>query len=284
MGPTSFVILIALLIIAGAALWWLRRLRRDARLRPPSLFSAVGFAIANEAELTALLNRAIDHGQRRPAPADPGGAYYVLASVEGAEVWAALNPEELIEAAAPFFRAGNRNALRLLGASPDAEWRYEGVFEAVLADDAAARLPFRFACPDYLLHAGADFPQPAEITLVGFVHDAAIYPDIAAFQSAGGEATPLPPKAFTPAGLLSAAPASPTQTLVRGIVRQGRQITNSLTGQPFCWASVESDGVLLDLVGDPRVLSPALQAGNVIEASVWLAGDWPEHAGQEGAS
>jgi len=269
--PNPALLLIPLLL-ALAALWWLRRLRHDRRLVSPSLFTAIGFPIADQGQITDYVNTIARDGRPYPVAGDVGGSYFQLSLPEGVEFWTAVNTEQQIEAVAPYFRASNRNALRILQAIPDEEWRYEGVFEAEVA--AGGRLVF--ACPDFLLHAGGSFPQEAEIALAGFVHEAEVWADEAAFCAAQGYGQ-APIYACTPAGLLALGKAPACQALIRGLVKDGRALHNSKTGQEFIWAQVRAGAVMLDLVADPRLLKAAPEAGSVVEVSVWLTGDWVEH-------
>ena len=99
--------------------------------------------------------------------------------------------------------AHNRNALRILRPIPDAEWRYEGAFEAQVLGEVETLTHARlvFACPDYLLHAGAPFPQDAEIALTAFLHKGELFADASTFCETEGDPQ-APVCVCTPAGLL----------------------------------------------------------------------------------
>ena len=47
---------------------------------------------------------------------------------------------------------------------------------------------------------------------------------------------------------------------------------NAVTGQPFCWALVDTVGGTFDVVIDPSLLSNPVHVGNVISGWFWLSG------------
>jgi hypothetical protein len=275
---TTIALVAAIFLFALAALLWLRRLRRDPRLTPPSLFTAIGFAIPDESALARFVNRIAQTGRPYPVTDGIGGAYYQLALADGVEFWTALNTDRLIEAATPFFRADNCNDLSIERPIPDSEWRYEGAFEARVCAElevgAGARLVF--ACPDFLLHAGGPWPQPAAIALTAFLHEGELFDNASAFCEAEGDPN-APVFVCTPAGLLQFGRTPVAQTLLRGMVVESRLLKNAQTGNEFYWVRLNVEPLTIDLVGDPRLLAAPPQPGNVLEASVWLAGDWVEH-------
>src|SRR5262249_35922284 len=83
-------------------------------------------------------------------------------------------------------------------------------------------------------------------------------------------------QSFIPSGLISPAgePVDPPEphALVAGHVREAEERRNSVTGNPFSWALVETIGGTFDAVIDPELVATPLQPGNVVTGWFWLSG------------
>ncbi len=83
-------------------------------------------------------------------------------------------------------------------------------------------------------------------------------------------------RTFIPSGLISPSgePVSPPEShaLITGHVLEASEQRNAVTGAPFWWALVDTEGGTYDVVIDPELLSAPVRAGNVLSGWFWLSG------------
>ena len=83
-------------------------------------------------------------------------------------------------------------------------------------------------------------------------------------------------RSFIPSGLISpnGEPVVPPEShaLIAGEVIEAAELHNTVTGEPFWWALVETVGGTFDVVIDPALLMLPIREGNVISGWFWLSG------------
>ncbi len=248
-------------------------------------FDEIGMPIRGPDDLGVYVKEAFTTGVRHKVPARMGGTYYQLAVPEGPEIWVAVNTAGEVEGFTPYFRAGNKNRVSIRNRVENPDWRYEGGFYAWAAgenaEDEGTSFPFVFDCPDYAIHAGGKFPDPALVTLTGFVHNMQIFMDEDDFYKCQDKDFHLAAESFIPTGLFNEKlekndPPAAT-ALFAGRLEETGTIKNSMTGKAFFRARIKTLALTMDIVADPKQLESIPGKGNIVQVSAWLVGDWAEH-------
>lgn len=244
----------------------------------PSQFSAIGFDVSSGEDLAALATRA---AERAATVAAQAGQYLKWASPGGEQLWLQLTHEGDAMGMTPHFAGKSvmRVALEARVHRPS-HTPLEGTFLAWANPRGAAAggdYPFVFDCPDAGVHASLELPAIVDVQLAAFAQQVTLYDSPEAYDAAReAEGLAFASRSFIPSGLFSpdGEPVNPPEphALFVGHVIEVAVRRNALSGQPYCWALVDTLGGVVDVVIDPALLSAEPQAGNVVSGWFWLSG------------
>lgn len=245
----------------------------------PSQFSSIGFHVSSGEDLAGLASRVADRADTIDAP---DGQYLKWAPPSGEQLWLQLKRSGDAMGMNPHFegrsllRATLEARVTRAGQTP-----LDGAFLAWAnppSDGSApGDYPFAFDCPDAGVHAELTLPVTVLLQMSAFAQQLSVHLSEAAYleaQQAAG--TSFPSRSVIPSGLISPSgePVSPPEShaLIAGHVLEAAARTNSVSGQPYWWALVETVGGTFDMVADPQLLSTPLRPGQIVAGWFWLSG------------
>lgn len=244
----------------------------------PSQFSAIGFDVSTGEDLAALATRVAERADTIAAPA---GQYLRYAPPSGEQLWLQLKPNGDAMGMNPHF-AGKSLVKVALEArvARSSHTPLDGTFLgwANPANDAASgEYPFAFDCPDAALYADVALPALAIAQIAAFAQQVTAYASPAAYDAdQRAQGLQFGAQSFIPSGLVSpnGEPINPPEphALFAGVVLEAEPKRNTLTGQPYWWALVETIGGTFDVVIEPGLLPDCPAAGNVLSGWFWLSG------------
>jgi hypothetical protein len=137
--------------------------------------------------------------------------------------------------------------------------------------------PLAFDCPDAAVHENVELPVVTVAQIAAFAQQLSVYDSPSAYDAAAAaEGLPFPSRSFIPSGLVSPSgePVTPPEShaLMAGHVVEAAERRNSVTGEPFWWALLDSVGGAFDVVIDPSLITAPIRAGNVLSGWFWLSG------------
>ncbi|MDR7539706.1 MAG: hypothetical protein QN152_09295 [Armatimonadota bacterium] len=244
-----------------------------------SHFACIGFPVREMHEYTALMRTAAARGERLPLPG--GGALVRWEVGGGPEIWVLADARGEVVNATPFYHTGTwlRVAITAHGEDVDeaAEGWLEGWVEPAEADEPlSGAFPVRidlvnFALARTHLRVGAVVP----VEFCGIAHEAALYPDAAAYGAASQAQYRPPMRSFLSVAHFAAdqPPGEPEATaLISGVVDEARLLTNGETGASYWRLGVATERVTVWVLADGETLPVEPHSGNIIAASCWIIG------------
>jgi hypothetical protein len=163
----------------------------------------------------------------------------------------------------------------------DAHTPLDGTFLAWANPPAGASAggdyPFAFDCPDAATHEHVQLPATLTAQVAAFAQQITVYPSPAAYDAAqAAQGLSFGSRSFIPSGLISPSgePVTPPEShaLIVGEVIEAAEQRNTVTGQPFWWALIDTVGGTFDVVVDPALISSPIRAGHVVAGWFWLSG------------
>jgi len=245
----------------------------------PSQFSAVGFLVSSGEDLAALASDVADRADTVDAPE---GQYLKWAPPSGEQLWLQVKRTGDAMGMNPHF-AGKSSVRVAIEAriARNGQTPLDGAFLAWAnpQDGAAAGgdYPFAFDCPDAAVHESLPLPVTRTAQIAAFAQQISVYPSAQEYAAAqAAQQLSFGSRSFIPSGLISPSgePVTPPEShaLIAGHVLEAEERRNSVTGQPFWWALIDTVGGTFDVVIDPSLLSKPVLAGNVVSGWFWLSG------------
>jgi hypothetical protein len=246
----------------------------------PSQFSAIGFAVSSGEDLAALASRVAERADTVNARA---GQYLKWAPPSGEQLWLQVKHNGDAMGMNPHFQG--KSSLRVAveaRIARDAHTPLDGTFLA-WANPPAGEVtggdyPFAFDCPDAATHDTLTLPATLTAQIAAFAQQITVYASRAEYDAAqAAQGLSFGSRSFIPSGLISPSgePVVPPEShaLIAGEVIEAEERRNSVTGEPFWWALIDTLGGTFDVVVDPSLLSgQPIHAGNVISGWFWLSG------------
>lgn len=248
---------------------------------PITPFTIIGFYI-DQLETLKVINNAIHKGKEIQVDSKPGGSYYKLAYPEGIEIWVGVNARKRIENVLPFFKGKNINTLEIMCPINDPKSPYRGAFSAWAwkSREKDEELPIVFDAPDYLMHAGDNFPKTAKVSLTAFASQIKVFESKEDFFLDDEDEFPST-TSFISGGISKFSTEEKEKpeayAVFTGTVQSAKLIENPETLMNFYWISVESLNIDIDVVADKRMLKSIPKKGNIVRVSAWIVGDFIEH-------
>ena len=253
----------------------------------PSQFSAIGFTVSSGEDLAALASRVTDRAETIDAGA---GQYLKWAPASGEQLWLQVKRNGDAMGMNPHF--AGKSSMRIAveaRIARDAHTPLDGTFLAWANPPAGAvtggDYPFAFDCPDAGVHDALTLPATLTAQIAAFAQQITVYESETAYDAAqAAQGLPFGSRSFIPSGLISPSgePVTPPEShaLIAGVVVEASEQQNSITGQPFWWALVDTLGGTYDVVIDPALVSNPVRAGNVVSGWFWLSGRLQTNAAQ----
>lgn len=243
----------------------------------PSQFTSIGFNVSTGEELAALASAVADRAETIDAPE---GQYLKWTGEGGEQLWLQVKRSGDAMGMTPHFNGMSRvPALLEARVSRQTHTPLDGTYLAwadPASDSPEGRYPFVFDCPDSGTHGELNLPATVLLQVAAFAQRLQVYPSESAYLAAQqAEQTPFPVRSFIPSGLVtpSGEPVSPPEphALLSGLIAAAEMRRNTVSGQPFWWALVESLGGTFDVVADPSLVPSSLAAGQVVSGWFWLS-------------
>lgn len=245
----------------------------------PSQFSAIGFAVSSGEDLAALATHVAERADTFDVP---DGQYLRWAPPSGEQLWLQLTRKGDAMGMTPHFAGRGRMRVGIEArvtrqTHTPLDSTFLGWANPPDGASTGGEYPFAFDCPNGALHASLPLPATMEVQMAAFAQQVSIYrsdEDYRAAQEAQG--LPFAPRSFIPSGLIapSGEPLNPPEShaLISGVVVETAEPRNSVTGQPFCWALVDTIGGTFDVVIDFELLDGPVAVGNIVAGWFWLTG------------
>lgn len=249
-----------------------------------SPFSSIGFPITTMQEAGEIANRIADQTTRINVK---NGTYLRWAPGSGEELWLLRNRRGALIGLNPHFTGSSSVQVGLVERVEQSDDSpLDGAF---LAWGGCEDEPWDgecqlvFDCPDAASHAELKLPALATAQIAAFARSIDLHESPGAFARAqAGEDVPFASKSFIPSGLFAdeLEPDGPgdsegsrtSEAIFTGHVVDSSVRTNSLTGDHYVWAAVETLGGVYDVVADPELLPEPPAPGAVVMGSFWLSG------------
>ncbi|MDB5387959.1 MAG: hypothetical protein JWM11_3605 [Planctomycetaceae bacterium] len=246
-------------------------------------FSTIGFALETPEDFRILAAMVTDLGEIFECPA---GRYVRWAGDCGAELWVQYNSDGRFLDIQPHFSAQATMRIGVTTRLPrptdtalDGAW--QGWADPVEDEDPSqGRYLLTFEAPDFALHHDLPLPILAGVQLAAFAHRLDLFESEDAFYSSPLVAGRLNAQAFIPSaqpvrqGGRNGPETEPlsAEALVCGHILKTERLINDLTGRPFYWLLLETDGGRIDLLADPELVTTEPQTGGVAMTVCWLSG------------
>lgn len=246
-------------------------------------FSTLGFSIHEPDDLRRLASAVTKLGQAYDCPT---GQYVRWVGDCGAELWVQYDPEGRFLDIQPHFSAQATMRVGLTTRLPrptdtalDGAW--QGWADPLEDEDPnQGRYLLTFEAPDFALHNDLTLPIFAGVQLAAFAHRLDVFESESEFYASPLVGGRLNPQAFVPAvqqerhGGKNGPETEPqsAEALVCGHILKSERLVNDLTGLPFYWLLLETDGGRIDLLADPELITSEPQPGGVAMTMCWLSG------------
>jgi hypothetical protein len=245
----------------------------------PSQFSAIGFTVTSAEDLAALATRVAERADTIDAQA---GQYLKWAPPSGEQLWLQVKHNGDAMGMNPHF-AGKSVVYVAVEArvTRQGQTPLDGTFLAWAnpppGATAGGDYPFAFDCPDAATHDTLTLPATLTAQIAAFAQQITVYSSPQDYDAAQAvQGLSFGSRSFIPSGIISPSgePVTPPEShaLIAGQVIEAEERRNTVTGQPFWWALIETLGGTYDVVIDPSLLSNPIAAGNVIAGWFWLSG------------
>lgn len=253
-----------------------------------SHFACIGFPVENIDAYRALAKRAAAEGERIPAPGEgtlvrwaPGPAL-LPGDGQGPEIWAQVSDGGDVIEATPYFSTGTayRIAVTAIGDDPDEPldgW-IDGWLEPAEEDEPYSGVfPLRVSLVDYAISRRkvTAFPSMHRVELVALAHEADLFDDPHAYRAAPGDTYRMPLPSFVSTAHFGADEPQEfheSTALASGSIEEARLLTNAVTGRPFWWIRLATQGTALHLCADRETLGGDARAGQILAGSFWMLG------------
>ncbi|MDZ4789626.1 MAG: hypothetical protein SGJ17_00200 [Hyphomicrobiales bacterium] len=277
-------------------------------------FGVIGFKAGSAEELAGLLATLPETGAD-PRACGPG-YYYRWQSDAGPELWIHMqreaaaasteNSEErlTIVGVTPFFSGEGRVTVRVMTLRQrPTDNAFEG---AAFAEIEPGPKPHQcatvalFDLIDYACETDRQTPFIASAQIAAFPHDIAVFVDESAFNaSQQGQDVKFAAKSFFASGLFAplgddpeGAPTyhdpdgpdfrAPAKAYLTGVIAKSETRRNSVTGQSFRWALINTLGGAMDVVASESQFRGDLRPGMIVQGEFWLCGRLTDEAVQLG--
>jgi len=244
----------------------------------PSQFSSLGFHVTSGDDLAALASRVAERADTIDA-AD--GQYLKWAPPSGEQLWLQVRRNGDALGMNPHF--GGKSTVRATleaRVTRQSHTPLDGTFLAwanPAADGAlGGEYPFAFDCPDAATLASVELPASVTLQVAAFAQQLTVHENEAAYNhDRQAQGLSFESRSFIPSGLISPSgePVVPPEShaLFTGHVLEASERHNSVTGEPFWWALVDTVGGTYDVVIDPALIRRPVVPGNVIAGWFWLS-------------
>lgn len=244
----------------------------------PSQFSAIGFTVTSGEDLSALASRVAE----RADTIDAGeGQYLKWAPPSGEQLWLQVKRNGDAMGMNPHFEGKSvvRVALEARVARKG-HTPLDGTFLAWAnppANTLGGDYPFVFDCPDAARHQALELPAFVTAQIAAFAQQITVHDSLDTYQTVHAtQGLPAGARSVIPSGLFSPSgePIIPPEphALIAGHVVEAAERRNTVSGDPFWWALVDTIGGTFDVVIDPALLDDDVSAGNVVSGWFWLSG------------
>lgn len=245
----------------------------------PSQFSAIGFTVSSGEDLAELASRVAERAETIDASA---GQYLKWAPPSGEQLWLQVKRNGDAMGMNPHFEGRSSVPVSVEARiTREGQTPLDGAFLAWANPPSGAAAggdyPFAFDCPDAAAYDGLTLPATLTAQIAAFAQQITVYESQAAYdadQTAQGLS--FGARSFIPSGLISPAgdPVTPPEShaLIAGLVIEADERRNTVTGQPFWWALVDTVGGTYDVVIDASLVSSPVRRGNVVSGWFWLSG------------
>jgi len=245
----------------------------------PSQFSALGFSVSSGEDLAALASRVAERADTINARE---GQYLKWAPSSGEQLWLQVRHNGDAMGMNPHFEG--KGAMRVAIEARVGRATHtplDGTFLAWANPPEGAPTggdyPFVFDAPDAALHEALELPATMTAQIAAFAQQITVHPTQAAFEAAhAAQGLSFGSRSFIPSGLFTPAgePIIPPEphALITGHVIEADVRRNSVTGDAFWWALLETVGGTFDAVIDPALLSGPVAPANIVEGWFWLSG------------
>ena len=245
----------------------------------PSQFSAIGFSITSGEDLAALASRVAGEAERISTPR---GEYLKWAPPSGEQLWLQITTDGDAMGMSAHFEGPSsmRLALEARVGRPS-HTPLDGTFIAwANPPDGAVTggdYPFAFDCPDAATTLDLVLPATVTAQMAAFAQEIASFDSEAAYVVAQGRDGQIrPSRSFIPSGLVApdGTPRTPPEphALIAGHVLDSAVRVNTVSGQEYWWALVDSIGGTFDVVIDPELLPEPPRPGHIVAGWFWLSG------------
>ena len=245
----------------------------------PSQFSALGFDVSSGEDLAALASQVAERADTIDARE---GQYLRWAPPSGEQLWLQVKRNGDAMGMNPHFQG--KSAVRLAIEARivrQAHTPLDGTFLAWAnpPDDGTVggEYPLAFDCPDAAVHENMPLPVVTIAQIAAFAQQLSVYESTAAYDAAAAaQGLPFASRSFIPSGLVSPSgePVTPPEShaLMTGHVAEAAERRNSVTGEPFWWALLDTVGGTYDVVIDSSLIAAPIRAGHVLSGWFWLSG------------
>jgi hypothetical protein len=245
--------------------------------------------VASGEDLAALASRVAARADTIEAR---DGQYLKWAPASGEQLWLQVKRNGDAMGMNPHFDGQSEVRVAIEArVSRDAHTPLDGTFLAWANPHADGRpggaYPFAFDCPDAAIHEDVELPLVTVAQIAAFAQQLTIYESTGHYDAeARTQGLPFESRSFIPSGLISPSgePVTPPEShaLIAGHVIEAAERRNSVTGEPFHWALVDSVGGTFDVVIDPALVSAPVRQGNVVSGWFWLSGRLRTRAASRG--
>lgn len=243
-------------------------------------FDAIGFKSADFEEFKLFLDMACEKGFH---PQSPRGLYVYWPVGAGIEFWIAFDKQQKPLGGHPHFLGSSRVEVKLL-ALFDAVSELSGVLhvEANPRAQGSEKHPLVFSVPswDYTnfivkekVLPGATGPAIFSVQLTAFVKELHCFDTEEAYYARTTDQFKLSADHFVPTGLFVEEGIAPNpDAAFAGRILQAHVLTNSATSQRTLYLSVQTLGMVVDVVADPKVVTGRPKLGGIVSGYFQLSG------------
>lgn len=245
----------------------------------PSQFSAIGFRVTSGEGLASLASHVAERADTIEAGA---GQYLRWSSPSGEQLWLQLKHNGDAMGMTPHFAGKSRMTIAVEARiARETHTPLDGSFLGWLNPSSGpaggGETPIVFDCPDAALHRELALPAVASVQIAAFAQNITVHASESAYrEDQAAQGLSFSSRSFIPSGLVSPSgePVNPPEphALFSGHVLETSALRNSISGDPFCWALVETIGGTVDVVIDPESMSEPVRVGGVISGWFWLSG------------
>lgn len=241
-------------------------------------FDAIGFKASDFKDFTRFLDLADEKGFH---PQSPRGLYVYWPVGAGIEFWIAFDKQQKPLSFHPHYLGSSRVTVKLLRMI-EVESFLSGELHVEVnpRSDGTFDYPLVFQVPswDYthsILHE--KIPQgtgPAVFTaqITAFANELRCYDSEEAYYTSPAEQKTFSANYFVPTGLFVEGNVPNPSAGFAGRVLQTRVLTNPATAQKTLYLSVQTFGMVIDVVADPKIVKGRPKLGGTVSGQFSLSG------------